>query len=127
MCSAMGHRTIAQFMAFRTGFNHEEIEAGLVVASNQNSNKISESENKYPHIRAKVFTNMVAAGEDSNRDPSVVVDRDMLELRKELAQNKKSDGEREIRDIMGKAIDEDSKTYLEKFCRGFVYSNLATV
>ena len=82
MCSKMGHRTIAQFIAFRTGFNAEEIEAGLIQA---NSNGEPVDECKYPNVRAKVFTNMVQSeGEDKDRDPSVVISRDMIELRKEL-------------------------------------------
>ena len=56
----MGHRTISQFLAFRSGYNQEEMAAGLQQTMSPTKVAASFDHDRYHGARAKVFTNRVA-------------------------------------------------------------------
>ena len=53
------------------------------------------------------------------------VDSKVLALRNELERKRTRAGEEHIKEIVEKAVDQDGKTFLEKYCRGQMYTSKA--
>ena len=66
---------------------------------------------QYANMKPKIFSN---AGVKSG----IHVDSKVKAIRNELENKRTKAGDEHIKDIVEKAVDQDGKTFLEKYCRG---------
>jgi hypothetical protein len=116
MCSRSGTTTISQFVAFKHGFSNDEIKStGLKQPASPTKMQEAVDRDQYANMKPKIFTN---AGKKEGGQSGIHVDSKVLALRNELERKRTKAGEEHIKEIVEKAVDQDGKTFLEKYCRG---------